>query len=184
MMEKKKYIMNQKTFDQTFSIMKDFVPVTDDKLAKIQLLGGGAFEIGETNDARIFISDSVEKDSIICLEKQTQAQPGIVYAPYATKVSPMSKEPIISLDSRMTEDEIAKHLLSGEIDPKLVWIYEYIKVGGVVDDIARFNINVEAEKRGFSIRWLEPNMLMTMDFQTKRINVHLNGNRIERIDIG
>ena len=184
---KNKYVVNQKTLDQTFAIMKDFTPIEDDKIAKVKLLGRDNYLVGETDDAMIYIG-AVGKDEILQIVKSDN-ESGVAYGPL---IGPNNMIPITkskynmkSMKGQMTADEIAKLLLSEDIDPQLVWIYEYINKDGSIDEMSRFSIDMEASKRGFKTRWLKENSIRTTDLRFDRIKIHLtNNNRIKSINIG
>ncbi len=74
----------------------------------------------------------------------------------------------------MKSDKLAKKLLSGEVAPEFAWIYEL--TNGIIKEENRgleVMLNNETSIRGFDLRIIRPNQLVTMDFQLKRINVEV-----------
>ena len=86
----------------------------------------------------------------------------------------------------MENNEIAKKLLNNEIDPQLLWIYDI--TNGYIDsqDYKKITaLNNEASVRGYDIRIIKKNTIITADFQLKRININLrDDNYITTITIG
>jgi len=87
----------------------------------------------------------------------------------------------------MKNDILAKKLLLKNIPPEFIWIYEL--TNGIISKDKRNAIttilNTEAYKKGFDIRIIAPYEMVTMDWQSKRINIQLDdeGN-ICNIDLG
>ena len=189
----KKYVVNEKTLEKSFAIMKDFVPITDDKMAKYLLQGYSTRIAGVIKDAEIYIG-TVADDEILEVVKMDDAQAGVVVSPYISAgyaYSPLMK-PVIStgynsvrIGKRYPDQEIARRVLTGEIDSQYTWIYEELSVTGRADRLAKKNVDSIAKQKGFSVRWLYMDTLMTADLRFDRINIHMdNKDYIERVDIG
>jgi len=87
----------------------------------------------------------------------------------------------------MDKSILAKKLLSDEIPSKFVWIYDI--TNGLIpkskNDAIATILSTEAYKKGFDIRIIRPYEMITMDWQSKRINIQLdNEDNITDIDIG
>jgi len=78
----------------------------------------------------------------------------------------------------MNNDILAKKLLLENIPPEFIWIYEL--TNGIISKDNRNAIttilNTEAYKIGFDIRIIAPDEMVTMDWQSKRINIQIDYN--------
>lgn len=86
----------------------------------------------------------------------------------------------------MDKSILAKKLLTGEINSEFAWIYEI--TGGVIKKENKgleIILKNEASIKGFDIRIIRPFEMVTMDWQTKRINIQLDSeDNITNIDLG
>jgi len=183
---KQKYIVNQKTFDQSFARLKDFNPVEDYKLAKAWLTGQAAYLAGETKDALIYIGEAGDNQIIHVVKMNEEQATSLAYGPI---IKPLgynnTKIPQKTHGGKMTDDKLAKYLLNKDIDPQFIWIYEHIEETGIVYEQTKCDIDLKANLKGFKTRWLKENTIRTSDFRFDRIEIHLtNDNKIRSINIG
>lgn len=86
----------------------------------------------------------------------------------------------------MDKSILAKKLLSGEIPVEFAWIYDI--TSGIIKKENRgleVILRNEASIKGFDIRIIRPNEMVTMDWQSKRINIQLDSeDNITNIDLG
>lgn len=86
----------------------------------------------------------------------------------------------------MDKSILAKKLLLGEIPSEFTWIYE-ITNGIIKKENKGLEVILrnEASIKGFDIRIIRPNEMITMDWQSKRINIQLDSkDNITNIDLG
>lgn len=85
----------------------------------------------------------------------------------------------------MTRDKLAKLMLTNDVDPKFMFVYELSK-DGCVDEEVEIKLQEYLEDSKFEyIRVIHPKQLITMDYRMDRLNISVDeNNKIEDISIG